>query len=162
MRFQLYAEWWDICFISNSATQENSKGADHHIWCTDILWLSCALGRTNINFFLLLNLMDSVPKVGIWRDLKFVRYADAISKFLIFWVHSRHIQFYKFVGLRFRGWKQSAPKEDYFQILASVVYFRPILDGSDALYLLLILDFCVINQNQNPTFIQYNSKNSTH
>jgi hypothetical protein len=46
--------------------------------------------------------------------------------------------------------------------MASVVYLRPILDGSDALYLLLILDFCVINQNQNSTFIQYNSKNSIH
>ncbi len=55
------------------------------------------------------------------------------------------------VGLRFRGWKQSAPKQDFFQIMASVVYFRPILEGSDALYLLLILDLCVINQNQNST-----------
>ena len=38
-----------------------------------------------------------MPEAGIWRDQKLVICADAIYKFWLFQVHSRHIQFLEFV-----------------------------------------------------------------
>jgi len=37
-------------------------------------------------------ILHSVPKGGIWRDVKFVRFPDAIYKLLIFQDHSRYPQ----------------------------------------------------------------------
>ncbi len=47
----------------------------------------------NIQNYSISEIVTSVPEHGIWRDQKFVRCADAIYKFLIFWVHSRHLNF---------------------------------------------------------------------
>ncbi len=43
-----------------------------------ILWMSCC----NITKKAYLKSLDFVPKCGIWRDLKFVRFVDEILKAL--------------------------------------------------------------------------------
>jgi hypothetical protein len=40
---------------------------------------------TNIQNYSLSEIVTSVPKGGIWRDVNFVRFPDAIHKFLILW-----------------------------------------------------------------------------
>jgi hypothetical protein len=65
---------------------------------SNILYITYA----NITNFSLTKIVDYVPEAGIWRDQKLVICADAIYKFWLFQVHSRHPQLSQSVGCAYR------------------------------------------------------------
>jgi hypothetical protein len=56
----------DICFISNSKTQENYNRLNHHLKYFEVLGLCCVFPKNDLHFLELIFLLQFVPDSEIF------------------------------------------------------------------------------------------------